>query len=105
MVDWTSWAGGEKLTNLPLPFQVNKLLHGEQGIEIVNPLPKVGRGFVQSKYIGVYDVGKAAIFENETTLTDESGKVLAKLTGASFIRDAGGFGGLACFLSFFDHTS
>lgn len=76
-----------------MKIDLNKLLHGEQGIEIVNPLPKAGKGFVQSRYIGIYDVGKASIFENETVLTDESGKVLAKLTGSSFIRDAGGWGG------------
>jgi hypothetical protein len=43
-------------------IDLNKLLHGEQGIEIVNPLPKSGRGFVQSKYIGVYDIGKAWVY-------------------------------------------
>ncbi|KAI9032999.1 MaoC-like dehydratase [Hyaloraphidium curvatum] len=89
--DFGKRAGFPKIEGINI--DLNKLLHGEQAIEVVNPLPRSGKGYVQSKYVGIYDVGKAAIFENETTFTHEDGTVLAKLTGASFIRDAGGWGG------------
>ncbi|KAI9016721.1 HotDog domain-containing protein [Hyaloraphidium curvatum] len=70
-----------------------KVLDGDRYVEIINPLPLEGEFTVTSKVTGVYDVGKAAILENEAIMTDAAGKQYAKIVSQAFYRDAGGFGG------------
>jgi len=77
--------------------QINFLMvvHGEQKIELHRPLPTSGTFTAQSRNIGAYDKGvaKGAVVINETTWTDEAGEKVATLTGSTFARGDGGFGG------------
>ncbi len=79
------------------PSQINFLMvvHGEQKIELHRPLPTSGTFTTQSRTIGAFDKGegKGAVLINETTWTDEAGAKVATLTGSTFARGDGGFGG------------
>ena len=71
------------------------MVHGEQKVELHKPLPASGTFTTQSATIGAFDKGKdkGAVLVNETTWKNEAGEVVATLTGSSFWRGDGGFGG------------
>jgi acyl dehydratase len=77
--------------------QLNYLMvvHGEQKVELHKPLPTTGSFTATSRTIGAYDKGKdkGAVVINETVWTDEKGEKVATLTGSTFARGDGGFGG------------
>jgi acyl dehydratase len=79
------------------PSVINFLMvvHGEQKVELHKPLPTAGTFTAQSRTIGAYDKGKdkGAVIINETVWTDEAGEKVATLTGSTFARGDGGFGG------------
>ncbi|KXS13495.1 Thioesterase/thiol ester dehydrase-isomerase [Gonapodya prolifera JEL478] len=74
-------------------LDINKLLHGEQSIEILKPIPLEGSFKAVSRTSGIYDLGKATVITNESIYYDKDDTPLVKLEGSSFIRDAGGWGG------------
>jgi acyl dehydratase len=76
-------------------LDMNKVLHGEQAIELHRPLPPTGTFYVTSRVVGAYDKGakKGAIVIKETTWTGEQGVAVATLTHSAFARGDGGFGG------------
>jgi len=72
-----------------------KVLHGEQGIEIHNPLPPEATVIARTKVTEVLDKGegKGALIYTTRTLCDKAdGKKLATLTSSTFARGNGGFG-------------
>jgi acyl dehydratase len=77
--------------------QINFLMvvHGEQKVELHKPLSTHGTFTAESRTIGAYDKGadKGAVIVNETVWTDEAGEKVATLTGSTFARGDGGFGG------------
>jgi acyl dehydratase len=79
------------------PSQINYLMvvHGEQKVELHKPLPTSGTFTAQGRTIGAFDKGKdkGAVIVNETIWTDEAGDKVATLTGSTFARGDGGFGG------------
>jgi len=79
------------------PSQINYLMvvHGEQKVELHRPLPTSGTFTAQGRTIGAFDKGKdkGAVIINETVWTDEAGEKVATLTGSTFARGDGGFGG------------
>jgi acyl dehydratase len=79
------------------PSQINFLMvvHGEQKVELHKPLPTSGTFTAQGRTIGAFDKGKdkGAVIVNETVWTDEKGEKVATLTGSTFARGDGGFGG------------
>jgi acyl dehydratase len=79
------------------PSQINYLMvvHGEQKVELHKPLPTSGTFTAQGRTIGAFDKGKdkGAVIVNETIWTDEAGEKVATLTGSTFARGDGGFGG------------
>ncbi|MFM1961039.1 MAG: hypothetical protein RL588_2556 [Pseudomonadota bacterium] len=79
------------------PSQINFLMvvHGEQKVELHKPLPTSGTFTAEGRTIGAYDKGegKGAVIINETVWTDEKGEKVATLTGSTFARGDGGFGG------------
>jgi len=79
------------------PSQINYLMvvHGEQKVELHRPLPTSGTFTAQGRTIGAFDKGKdkGAVIVNETVWTDEAGEKVATLTGSTFARGDGGFGG------------
>jgi acyl dehydratase len=77
--------------------QINFLMvvHGEQKVELHRPLPASGTFTAEGRTIGAFDKGegKGAVLINETIWTDEKGEKVATLTGSTFARGDGGFGG------------
>jgi acyl dehydratase len=73
------------------------LVHGEQKVELHRPLPTEGAFTTESRTIGAYDKGKdkGAVLVSQTIWRDETGEKVATLTGSSFCRADGGFGGPA----------
>jgi hypothetical protein len=71
------------------------VVHGEQKVELHKPLPTAGTFTAEGRTIGAYDKGKdkGAVIVNETVWTDEKGEKVATLTGSTFARGDGGFGG------------
>jgi acyl dehydratase len=71
------------------------VVHGEQKVELHKPLPAAGTFTTESRTIGAYDkgAGKGAVIINETVWTDDKGEKVATLTGSTFARGDGGFGG------------
>jgi len=71
------------------------VVHGEQKVELHKPLPASGTFTAEGRTIGAYDKGKdkGAVIVNETVWTDEKGEKVATLTGSTFARGDGGFGG------------
>jgi len=81
------------------PSQPNYLMlvHGEQKVELHRPLPTSGTFTTESRTVGAFDKGKdkGAVLVSETIWRDEKGEKVATLTGSSFCRADGGFGGPA----------
>lgn len=79
------------------PSQINFLMvvHGEQKVELHKPLPTSGTFTAEGRTVGAYDKGegKGAVIINETTWKDDKGELVATLTGSTFARGDGGFGG------------
>ena len=73
-----------------------KLLHGEQGVRLHQPLPARGDVVGVTRVVDVVDKGpgKGALVYTERSIVDRaSGKPLATLTQTTFCRGDGGFGG------------
>jgi acyl dehydratase len=80
------------------PSQMNFLmvLDGERKVELHKPLPAMGATFAAAGgTIGAFDKGKdkGAVIVNETVWTDEKGEKAVTVTGSTFARGDGGFGG------------
>jgi acyl dehydratase len=75
-------------------FDMAKILHGEQSFTVHHPLPVEGRARAATKVTGIYDKGKGALVESETTLTDaQTGELLLTAQTGLFALGEGGFGG------------
>ncbi|KAI1810695.1 Thioesterase/thiol ester dehydrase-isomerase [Poronia punctata] len=79
------------------PFDAQRSVDGERGIEIVNTVPTCSEGLdleIQGQILGVYDKGGAMVSEQEQTLVDvKTGKIYARMTSTSFGMGQGGYGG------------
>ncbi|DAZ95577.1 TPA: hypothetical protein N0F65_006063 [Lagenidium giganteum] len=70
------------------------ILHGEQSLELLQPLPVEGAKLAcTSRVISFYDKGKGALMETETIMRDEQGNTVARLIAGSFLRGLTGFEG------------
>ena len=84
--------------NADTGIEWQKVLHGEQGMELFRPLPANGHVRATSRVVRVLDkgAGKGALIYVERDLIDvESGEKIATLTSTTFARGNGGFGGEA----------
>jgi acyl dehydratase len=74
----------------------NSVLHGEQHIEIVRPLPVEGRLIGRTRVTDLIDKGAgnaALLLSTRTVLDAQTEEVLAVTSSTTFLRDGGGFGG------------
>ncbi|MCK6578489.1 MAG: MaoC family dehydratase N-terminal domain-containing protein [Anaerolineae bacterium] len=76
-----------------LRFNPMMLLHGEQFLEIFQPLPTSGTITCQPKVSAVYDKGSGALVITDVPCYDEAGTLVALNQMSMFIRGIGGFGG------------
>lgn len=73
-------------------MRLEMLLHGEQSIELVRPLPPEASVEVTGRITEVWDKGKAAVLGVESVARDADGD-LFRTHATLFVRGAGGFGG------------
>ena len=76
-----------------LEFNFAMLLHGEQDIEIHQPIPTEATVTSAGEIAGIYDKGKAALVVLEVKTRDEADKPLFTNRFSLFLRGEGGFGG------------
>lgn len=75
-------------------FDWAKLVHAEQGVEVLRPLPAQGAVLTTTKIADMFDKGKAALVVTESESVDENtGETLFRTRSALFIGGAGGWGG------------
>jgi acyl dehydratase len=72
-----------------------KVLHAEQGFEMLAPLPPSGNVAARVRVVGVEDKGaeKGALLHQVKELSDEHGTPLARVRTTIFLRGNGGQGG------------
>jgi 3-hydroxyacyl-CoA dehydrogenase/3a,7a,12a-trihydroxy-5b-cholest-24-enoyl-CoA hydratase len=81
-----SWPG--------VKFDLTRILHGEQYIEIFEPLPLDGELFSSVRVADIVDKGSGALILTDINITDkQSGKKLAYLQMGTFQVGGGKFGG------------
>jgi acyl dehydratase len=75
-------------------FDLSQVLHGEQAVEVFEPLPTDGRARIATVVTGIYDKGAAALAVLESSIADTgTGRLIARTRSGVFIRGEGGFGG------------
>ena len=75
-------------------YDMTKLVHASQAMELHRPIPTVGRAIVTPTVISMFDKGNSALVTNEQVAVDaETGEAIATTRQTVFIRGAGGFGG------------
>ncbi|MFC3172681.1 MaoC/PaaZ C-terminal domain-containing protein [Novosphingobium bradum] len=74
-------------------IRTDSLLHAEQHIEILAPIPPSGEGSAWVEVTAVLDKGTGALVTSTTTFQRPDGTVFARSSGTLFVRGAGGFGG------------
>ena len=82
------------ITSVPgMQFNPMMLLHGEQRLELLRPLPIQATLTNRAIIKAVYDKGSGAVIVIEATSLDGHGEPLCRNTSHIFIRGLGGFGG------------
>ncbi len=74
-------------------YGLDRLLHGEQYLELTRPLPTKANLTHRSRIKDIWDKGKGALVITETDSYDEDGDLLVHNELTAFIRGAGGWGG------------
>ncbi|MFW2388844.1 MAG: SDR family NAD(P)-dependent oxidoreductase [Polyangiales bacterium] len=83
----------EGVTAPGLNYGLDRLLHGEQYVELVRPLPLRARLTTKGVITDIFDKGKGALVVTAFDSYDEDGDLLIKSEMTAFIRGAGGWGG------------
>jgi len=76
-----------------LSFNPMMLLHGEQYLEVKNPIPTSGTLTTSAQIRSFYDKGRGALLTVDATTSDDTGKAIVFNQISLFIRGIGGFGG------------
>jgi 3-hydroxyacyl-CoA dehydrogenase/3a,7a,12a-trihydroxy-5b-cholest-24-enoyl-CoA hydratase len=76
-----------------LHYGFDRVLHGEQYLEIRRPLPTHAKLTHKAKVKDIFDKGKNALVVTATSTTDETGEELFYNETTTFVRGAGGWGG------------
>lgn len=72
------------------------IVHGEQGLELLRPMPPAGRFRSLTRITDIVDKGPgrgAVVYATSTLVDDETGEPIAHLWRSTFARADGGFGG------------
>ena len=83
----------EGITAPGLNYGLDRLLHGEQYVELVRPLPLKATLTTKGVVKDIWDKGKGALVVTAFDSYDEDGDLLIKSEMTAFIRGAGGWGG------------
>jgi 3-hydroxyacyl-CoA dehydrogenase/3a,7a,12a-trihydroxy-5b-cholest-24-enoyl-CoA hydratase len=76
-----------------LTFNPMMLVHGEQSLELLHPIPPAATITSYPRIAHIYDKGSGALVITETISKDEHGAEIARSRSSMFIRGIGGFGG------------
>ena len=75
-------------------FNMALMVHGEQGIELLDEIPPDGALESRGRIAGIWDKGSAAVIETESEAVNAAtGKPLLKTRASLFCRGEGGWGG------------
>jgi 3-hydroxyacyl-CoA dehydrogenase/3a,7a,12a-trihydroxy-5b-cholest-24-enoyl-CoA hydratase len=74
-------------------YGLDRLLHGEQYMELTRPLPPAAKLTHKAKVKDIFDKGKNALIVTEIKSYDEAGELLVINESTALIRGAGGWGG------------
>lgn len=69
------------------------MVHGEEAVTLLRPIPVSGAAHLSTVLKGVYDKGSGALLVKETRITLDSGEPLGTTTMKLFVQGKGGFGG------------
>jgi 3-hydroxyacyl-CoA dehydrogenase/3a,7a,12a-trihydroxy-5b-cholest-24-enoyl-CoA hydratase len=83
----------EGITAPGLNYGFDRVLHGEQYIELTRPLPLTATLTTKGAVKDIWDKGKGALVVTTLDSYDEEGDLLIKSEMTAFIRGAGGWGG------------
>jgi 3-hydroxyacyl-CoA dehydrogenase/3a,7a,12a-trihydroxy-5b-cholest-24-enoyl-CoA hydratase len=83
----------EGITAPGLRYGLDRVLHGEQYIELTRPLPLKATLTTKGVVKDIWDKGKGALVVTALDSYDEDGDLLIKNEMTAFIRGAGGWGG------------
>ncbi|KAI8379346.1 HotDog domain-containing protein [Radiomyces spectabilis] len=85
---------GGALPGMPR-YDPNKIVHGEQSLEVINPFPLQGGDFTAKKTCtGVYDKGSGMVIETTIDLYGVQDNVhYTRMVSKSFVRGYGGWNG------------
>jgi 3-hydroxyacyl-CoA dehydrogenase/3a,7a,12a-trihydroxy-5b-cholest-24-enoyl-CoA hydratase len=83
----------EGITAPGLNYGLDRLLHGEQYIELARPLPLKATLTTKGVVRDIWDKGKGALVVTALDSYDEDGDLLIKNEMTAFVRGAGGWGG------------
>jgi 3-hydroxyacyl-CoA dehydrogenase/3a,7a,12a-trihydroxy-5b-cholest-24-enoyl-CoA hydratase len=86
-------AGAEAFLSTKANFAM--VVHGEQALEVHNPLPRSATVSTTAVIEGIYDKGSGAAIVIRFETKDKSGNPLCTNWMTAFVRGAGGFGGKA----------
>lgn len=85
--------GGGAMGNIG-SFNPAMLVHGEQAIELHQPIPTEGKVSTVGEITGIWDKGKGAVIESRSVSTDvATGQPLFTNVSSVYIRGEGGWGG------------
>ncbi len=76
-----------------LDFNFAMLLHGEQTVRVMKPLPTAATVTSTGRISNIYDKGKGALVIIDVDTVDSSGETLFTNSASIFLRGEGGFGG------------
>jgi len=93
MATVVAWGAGPPAAGMGINYLM--VVHGEQKVEFHKTFPTEAEITAEGRILGAYDKGeKGAVIYTETVLKDaRSGEKIATLTGSTFARGDGGFGG------------
>ncbi len=76
-----------------LKYGLDRILHGEQFLEVSRPLPTSAKLTHKARIKDIFDKGKGAVVVTAIDSYDDSGELLFKNEVTTFVRGAGGWGG------------
>jgi len=80
-------------SKLGIDVDLSRLLHGEQYVELFQPLPTSGTMTLKGKVVDVLDKGSGAVVIYNVEMFDEKETLIALNQFAIFLVGSGGFGG------------